>query len=166
MVFFLYCKVHKILEFFCLYYIIANYSKQELNNDINTRYEELTSEKTKTEITEENKDIIKQSFKQQIQESCVITDKYNICGKKDIHFKVVFIKEQNSNNLIGIFTFDFYTDMKAFFTYDNQLKYKLQRGINQFNVKQLIISWPNGSTQLTSNIPINICKINFDRDIL
>jgi hypothetical protein len=147
-------------------------AKSQTNSDINTRYEELTSEKsntkekTKTEIAEEKNDIIKQNTKQQIQENCVISDKYNICDKNNRHFKVEFVKEQNSNNVIGVFTFNRYTDIKLFFVYDNQLKYKLQKHINQYNVTQLIISWPNGSTELTSNRPINICKMDFYKDVL
>ena len=131
-----------------LCFLKIDYSKQKINNDINARYEELTSETAEKSSAEK-------SLK---EKSDIKTIAKNSNSDVDYYSSVVKV---NGINIL-ILKFKNFNDVKHIFKCNKCLKELQQYFVNAYNVKNLEIYWDKGMYKLDSDIVIQLSSISIN----
>ena len=130
-----------------------DYSKQKNNNDINARYEELTSEIAEKSLAE--KSLKEKSLPE--KSDIKITSKNN---NSDVDYYSSVVKVNGINTLI--LKFKDFNDAKHIFKCNKCLKELQQYFVNAYNVKNLEIYWDKGMYKLDSDIVIQLSSISIN----
>ena len=130
-----------------------DYSKQKTNNDINARYEELTSETTEKSLAEKS---LKEKSLPEKSDIKTITKNNN----SDVDYYSSVVKVNGINTLI--LKFKNFNDVNHIFKCNKCLKELQQYFVNVYNIKNLEIYWDKGMYKLDSDVVIQLSSVSID----
>lgn len=130
-----------------------DYSKLKINNDINARYEELTSETTEKSSAEKSLKEKSLPEKSDIKKIAKNND-------SDVDYYSSVVKVNGINTLI-LKVKDF-NDINHIFKCNKCLKKLQQYFVNAYNIKNLEIYWDKGMYKFDSDVVIQLSSISIN----